>query len=985
MSTVQPQQHCAALKFGDPGPCAVLFDPRGQRLVGAGKVASVLGQQAAVEVVVHRARDQLLKCPLSVGPQGERFELLQVHGPRYAARRAAVEFGNGPAPGPTPGARSHLRDSRCCALRAADPQQAPSGFGWTHCGASAPRLSPNRRPQSLPIAAQGYTEAASVPLRPTARLGIRACLTLLVFAVSLFAATPANPANPPAESVAQREDPLIKIGVLAVKGIELTRKMYTPTAVYLGQSVPGYRFEIIPITLPQTPGIVERGDIDFLVTQGAGYATVEYEHGVTRIATMRKRGPGDQAFSEFAGVIIVAADSDIQTLEDLPGRSFMAVGETAFGGRWMAERELNAAGITFEDFSRVEFSGFPQQGVARAVLSAQVDAGTLRTGMLEGMIAAGEIKREDFRILGAVTTEGFSYLHSTRMYPEWAFAVLRHTDGELARQVAVALLNMPPDHPAAKQSKTKGWAVPMDYQRVHELMKALKVGPYVNFGAITLTELGRQYWHVMLGIVLSITGMGLGSLYVLRLNRRITESRKNMRLVLDNVRQGLVTIDRDNTMDETCSATFVQWLGAYTPGANFVEHLRATDSHAAEWFDASFTMALDGILPLDIALAQLPKRMRIDAKTIQLSYTPIVRGGSLHKLLIILSDVSAEAERERAQEEQREVVSIFERIAKNKTAWLEFFADSDRAVADIAESRVQNLTTLKRLIHTLKGNTALYGVTTISSACHTLEDWVEQHAVAPSSDTTADLKRHWARLQAHSRLFLGGEIATRVEITEQDYEAILRAVLSKEPRNKLARMISNWKLETTQVRLERVAENARALAKRLGKGEIEISIDSNGLRFDPKRWTSFWSAFVHIIRNAVDHGLESEQQRLDLGKSPAGTLELATFIKEGLFCIEISDDGQGIDWSAVARTAADAELPNDTHDALVDALFHDGLSTRDAVSETSGRGVGMGAVREACEERGGRVSIASARGKGTTMRFSFPRSAMTGTPSARAA
>ncbi|QYC09348.1 chemotaxis protein CheA [Brevundimonas nasdae] len=133
---------------------------------------------------------------------------------------------------------------------------------------------------------------------------------------------------------------------------------------------------------------------------------------------------------------------------------------------------------------------------------------------------------------------------------------------------------------------------------------------------------------------------------------------------------------------------------------------------------------------------------------------------------------------------------------------------------------------------------------------------------------------------------------------------------------------------------------------------------------------------THMLRNAIDHGLETPAERLAAGKSPEGVVRLAALHRSGRIVIEISDDGRGINRERVKKIAvdkdliaADAVLSDEQVDNLI---FLPGFSTADAVSDISGRGVGMDVVKRSIHALGGRISISSAPGKGSTFTLSLP-------------
>ena len=133
---------------------------------------------------------------------------------------------------------------------------------------------------------------------------------------------------------------------------------------------------------------------------------------------------------------------------------------------------------------------------------------------------------------------------------------------------------------------------------------------------------------------------------------------------------------------------------------------------------------------------------------------------------------------------------------------------------------------------------------------------------------------------------------------------------------------------------------------------------------------------THMLRNAIDHGLESPEDRVAAGKSAEGTVRLAALHRSGRIVIEIADDGKGINRERVRRIAVDKGLiPEDaslSDEEIDNLIFLPGFSTAAVVSDISGRGVGMDVVKRSIQALGGRISIASNPGKGSTFTLSLP-------------
>ncbi|TQK03271.1 chemotaxis protein CheA [Herbaspirillum sp. SJZ107] len=178
---------------------------------------------------------------------------------------------------------------------------------------------------------------------------------------------------------------------------------------------------------------------------------------------------------------------------------------------------------------------------------------------------------------------------------------------------------------------------------------------------------------------------------------------------------------------------------------------------------------------------------------------------------------------------------------------------------------------------------------------------------------------------------------------------------------------------------QRFPRLVRDIARRLGK-EVELVLEGEATEADKNVIEALADPLVHIVRNALDHGLETPAARAQAGKPACGRLVIGARQEADRVIIEVSDDGRGIDPSAIRRKAYGKGLIDEgaleglSDQDSVNLVFLPGFSTAEQVSDLSGRGVGMDAVRSAVDRLGGNVSLSSTAGQGTRMQLSLPLS-----------
>ena len=197
----------------------------------------------------------------------------------------------------------------------------------------------------------------------------------------------------------------------------------------------------------------------------------------------------------------------------------------------------------------------------------------------------------------------------------------------------------------------------------------------------------------------------------------------------------------------------------------------------------------------------------------------------------------------------------------------------------------------------------------------------------------------------------------------------------------LSEVLDKTHLEISQVSMEpisAISNKLKRVVRNLGQQlfkKVELTIKGEDTRVDRRVINSLYDPLIHILRNAVDHGIESPEARIELGKDPVGKIEIEASYENNFVNLRISDDGMGVDLEKVkARAIVVGLYTAEEFDAMsikekMAIIFEPGFSTKDEVTMVSGRGIGMAAIRD---KLNGKLSVESEPGQGTTIKLSFP-------------
>ncbi len=195
--------------------------------------------------------------------------------------------------------------------------------------------------------------------------------------------------------------------------------------------------------------------------------------------------------------------------------------------------------------------------------------------------------------------------------------------------------------------------------------------------------------------------------------------------------------------------------------------------------------------------------------------------------------------------------------------------------------------------------------------------------------------------------------------------------------SQLQRAIMSTRMQTIDIVFSKFRRIVRDLSGQLGK-QINLEILGEDVELDKTIIEALGDPLTHLVRNSIDHGLETPAQRKAAGKPPFGKLRLHAFHEAGQVVIEVSDNGAGIDPRRIANKAIEKGMVNEEEIArmnekdIIRLIFQPGFSTAEEVTDISGRGVGMDVVRQNLAKVGGVADIESELGKGTTIRVKLP-------------
>ena len=319
----------------------------------------------------------------------------------------------------------------------------------------------------------------------------------------------------------------LTLGLFAYRPKAVLEARFQPLADYLSRELGGVDVRLRVLDQDEIEQALTRNELDLVFTNPSHYVLIRTQFNLTgALATLISQENGAPS-SRLGGLIITRDDKRVERVEHLRGRRIAVPGMKYLGGYQSQAYELLKAGLAVPGDADFVIVG-SHDAVVNAVLAGEVDAGFIRSGLIEQLQAEGAIDTGRLRIVNAQEFPGFPYVVSTSLYPEWAFVALPHVDSRQVRRIASSLMLLEADHPVARAAGIAGFAPPADYLPVESVMRALRSPPFDAAPPITWRDIWAQQRLTVLVLFVSLFTVALLLAQLARRNRELRQGSREL-------------------------------------------------------------------------------------------------------------------------------------------------------------------------------------------------------------------------------------------------------------------------------------------------------------------------------------------------------------------------------------------------------------------------------------------------------------------------
>jgi PAS domain-containing protein len=483
------------------------------------------------------------------------------------------------------------------------------------------------------------------------------------------------------------------------------------------------------------------------------------------------------------------------------------------------------------------------------------------------------------------------------------------------------------------------------------------------------------------------------------LEEEVDKKTRDIQGMLDNIPLGICSIDSQGRILPNYSVQLPSIIGVKEPaGQDYVQAIFGSSNLSVDLKDTMHQSLLacfdDDVISFESNAAHLPEEVTISydgqRHDLQCIWSPITdKNNCVARVLLVLRDITSlkQAEAQRL-EHQRELEYIIELVNVSPDKFqgfvvtsMQFLAENDRLIRQNPKKDPEIVKIIFVNMHTMKGAARTLGFYKMTSLLHEVEQvysallrdpdlvWHQQNLLESMQEVKAVFD-YYVKLN-HEKLGRTVANSTEVSISREALEHQNRTLRSiqvsrLEPqdalklRDTIQRIEDLCFSEASDVFLD-ILSSVHRVARDLGKEIPIINVEARGFKLKQSAHEMLANVFVHIIRNSLDHGIETAAERVAVGKRPTGRIDVRLQQQGDRLAIEYRDDGRGLNMRKLREKAhRDQLLTADelkSPQKVAELIFISGLSTAQALTEVSGRGVGMDAVRRYLENNGGQIQL----------------------------
>lgn len=476
--------------------------------------------------------------------------------------------------------------------------------------------------------------------------------------------------------------------------------------------------------------------------------------------------------------------------------------------------------------------------------------------------------------------------------------------------------------------------------------------------------------------------------------QEISRMNRLMKALLDSLGQGFFIFDASGlcleVASKACEATVEQ-----SPAGKMIWDVLKLPENKVPGFQRWMSTAFSEMLPFaDLGALGPASYPHSAGQNISLEYFPLrTDENQIDGIVVVATDITNLVEAQKQAKIEKQHSEMILSLVRSKNQVSRFIRESEEMMNELNALLKKDLNgeAVFRCLHTLKGGAGMLSILEMTEACHEAETLLSDYNAAPTPEAAQKLRLKCAvvaesfnKFQVEAKEVLGSSVLTNERLLELSVSHVKKlfekfdAVPAAKPIAKdiLASLIQ----EPIETFFLPYKETARKLATAQNKVLAEVKFVNGNLSVTPEVYGSLFATFVHAYRNAVDHGIETPEERVSQGKPESATLTTVfEFVDGGSHLrISLSDDGRGIDPEKIRsrliskRPDSAAKWRAENDEQIIQHVFDSQFSTKETVTAISGRGVGLDAIKSEATSLGGTAWVTSSAGLGSTIVVEVP-------------